>query len=445
MQHTPDQAPEHSSLRRQLGWRTGTLLVIASMIGTGVFTTTGILLESLDSPTTIIACWAVGGFLALTGALSYAELASALPSNGGEFLFLSRIYHPAVGFVAGAVSLIVGFAAPMAASAIAFSYYIERVFPGAPGTLLAILLIAGLSCLHAWRVDHGSRAQNLFTVGKVGMIIVFIGAGMWLIDDAYPLISNDRLTGSTLTSPDFAISLVLVSFAYTGWNASIYIAGEMQNPQHNLPLSLTVGTVSVTVLYVLLNIVFLAAGPLSELTGIVEVGHVAAVALFGESAARVFSAMIALGLISTIGAYIMTGPRVLEAMGEAYPRLRFLTGRRDQSGPLPAIILQATLALVMLLTASFEALLTYIGFTLSVFALLTIVGVIILRIREPELRRPYKVIAYPLTPLLAIGLLAWMIIHSISANPAVTIAGAATIAMGFILYCVVYQRHPQRD
>jgi len=442
MHSRPDDAQPHSHLRRRLGAWTGTLLIVASMIGTGVFTTTGILLAAFDSPTAVLACWAVGGLLALTGALSYAELATALPYNGGEFLFLSRIFHPAVGFVAGAASLIVGFAAPIAASAIAFSYYIGRVFPGAPGPLLAIALIAGLSFIHAWRVDAGSRFQNWFTSGKIMLIVLFVVAGLWQGDANLAFRAADGGLGTALSSPGFAVGLVLVSFAYTGWNASIYIAGELDNPGRTLPLSLIAGTVIVTVLYVLLNIVFLSAASTDELTGVVEIGHVAAVGLFGESAARLVSALIAVGLISTIGAFIMTGPRVLEAMGESFPRLGFLAGRRADRGPAPAIVLQAAIALAMVLTSSFEALLTYIGFTLSLFAMLTVIGLFVLRVREPDLPRPYRVWGYPVTPLLAIGLMGWMIGQTIMERPAVAGAGGLTVAMGLIVFGFVGRNSP---
>jgi len=445
MHSGPDDEQPDAPLPRRLGAWTGTLLVVASMIGTGVFTTSGILLAAFDSPTAVLACWAIGGLLALTGALSYAELAAALPHNGGEFLFLSRIFHPAVGFVAGAASLIVGFAAPIAASAIAFSYYIDRVFPGAPGPLLAIALIVGLSFIHAWRVDAGSRFQNGFTAGKIVLIVLFIAAGLWQGDTNLAFRATDSSLGATLSSAGFAVGLVLVSFAYTGWNASVYIAGELDNPQRSLPLSLTAGTLLVTVLYLLLNVVFLSAAPTAELTGVIEIGHVAAVGLFGESAARVLSALIAAGLISTIGAFIMTGPRVLEAMGAAFPRLGVLTGRRAGRGPAGPIVLQAAIALVMILTSSFEALLTYIGFTLSLFAMLTIIGLFVLRVREPDLPRPYRVWGYPVTPLLAIGLMGWMIWQSIMERPAVAGAGGLTVAAGIALFQFVGRAQPTRN
>lgn len=422
--------------RRKFGAWTGTLLIVASMIGTGVFTTTGLLLADIDSVAAVLACWAVGGLLALTGALSYAELATTLPDNGGEFLFLSRIFHPALGFAAGIVSLVVGFSAPIAAAAIAFSLYLERVVPGAPTMPLAIALIVGLSALHAWRVTVGGRFQVAITAAKVILIVALIVVGLWRADGGTLAPAPGAPFLATVLSPAFAVGLVLVSFAYTGWNASVYVAGELENPRRNIPLSLAAGTIIVTVLYVGLNVVFVTAAPVEQLAGVVEVGHVAAAGLFGEHGARWLSALIALGLVSTISAYVMSGPRVYEAMGEAYPRLAFLSGRGAQPnrGPVAAIVLQAAVSLAMLLTASFEGLLTYIGFTLSIFAALTVAGVIVLRIREPGLERPYRVWGYPVTPLLFIGLMIWMIWQAIALEPRVALAGLVTLVVAGVLY-----------
>jgi APA family basic amino acid/polyamine antiporter len=412
------------------------------MIGTGVFTTTGLLLADIPSVPAVLVAWLVGGLLALTGALSYAELATALPENGGEFLFLSRIYHPAVGFVAGVTSLIVGFSAPIAASALAFSFYLGRVFPGAPALALAVALVVGLSCLHAWHVTAGGRFQVVVTSAKVLLIAGLIGAGLVRVDLGSLAAPAATSLTDALMAPQFAVGLVLVSFAYTGWNACIYVAGELGNPRRNIPLALTAGTVVVTLLYVGLNLVFVAAAPPSDLAGVVEVGHVAAAALFGAPGGRALSALIAAGLVSSLSAFIMSGPRVYEAMGQAYPALRFLAGRGrgGNRGPIAAIVLQAVVALALLATASFEALLTYIGFTLSLSAALCVIGLFVLRIREPQLERPYRVTGYPVTPLVFIGLMLWMIWHAIGEAPRVALAGLATLLLAGVAYLLVRRR-----
>ncbi len=410
------------------------MLIIASMIGTGVFTTTGFMIADIESLPAVLICWFLGGVLALAGALSYAELAAAMPENGGEFLYLSRIYHPAVGFVAGSTSLVVGFAAPVAASAIAFSYYLGAIFPAAPKQTIAILLIMVLSVLHAFRVSIGSKFQNALTVGKVLLIVAFIAAGIWAGDPGRIFSDGSGNVSEAVFSPLFAVGLIFVSFAYSGWNACIYISGEIRQPERNIPISLFLGTAVVTLLYLGLNIVFLSAAPAEQLAGVAEVGHVAAVGLFGDGAARLFSAIIAIGLLSTIGAYIMTGPRVYEAMGRAYPRLQLFTGSGKDQGPVAAIILQAIVAIAMVSTAGLRALLTYVGLSLSLFVALAIAGVIILRLREPDLARPYRVWGYPVTPIVFVLLVCWMIVNTIFERPVEALASLLTLVTGLILY-----------
>lgn len=440
--------PGSGGAERRLGLLTATMLVVASMVGTGVFTTTGLLVRDIGSPAAVLTSWAVGGLAALCGALAYAELVAALPRNGGEYQLLSRIYHPGLGFVSGFTSLVVGFSAPIAASAIAFSDYLSRVLPGsvldsvlyeAPELGIRvqptpIALIVLLSALHALRVTLGGRVQDVLTVAKTGLIVALIAVGAPLGDPDYLASGADRGLGGALLSPAFAVGLIYVSFSYTGWNAATYVAGEVRDPRRTLPLALLTGTLLVTALYLGLNYVFLVGAPASALSGEVEVGHVAFSALFGAKAGRLLSAVIALGLLSTVGALIMTGARVYETMGEDYPRLRRLSRRGGNAGPARAIALQAGVALVMVVTASFDELLTYIGFTLSLFGALTVAGVFVLRKREPHLERPYRTWGYPVTPVVFIALMLWMIAHTIGQRPVVTFVGLGTLALGYGLY-----------
>jgi APA family basic amino acid/polyamine antiporter len=425
---------------RTLGPLTATMLVVASMVGTGVFTTTGFLVADIGSNPAVLACWALGGGLALAGALCYGELAAAMPHNGGEYLLLSRIYHPALGFVAGWISLIVGFSAPIAAAALAFSRYLAAVFPGIPELPISLGLIALLSGLHCLRLELGSGFQNAFTIGKTALILAFIVGGLWLGQPARCLEPGAVAFPEALMSSGFAVGLVYISFSYQGWNAALYIAGELKQPERWLPLSLVLGTAVVTVLYLGLNAVFLAATPAPEIAGQLEVGHIAASALFGPGAARLLSTVIAVGLVSTVGAYIMTGPRVYEAMGQRSPGLRFVTGRVRGGGPVRSILLQGAVAAIMVLTASFDALLTYTGFTLSGVAALAVLGVVVLRVREPGLHRPYRTWGYPLTPVAFVALMLWMMGHSVIERPVVALAGAGTVAVGFLLWWLLEGR-----
>ncbi|MBW2524614.1 MAG: amino acid permease [Deltaproteobacteria bacterium] len=441
----PQQAGAASSGRRRLSSTTATLLVVANMVGTGVFTTTGFLIRDLGSPSAVLLAWVVGGLLALCGALAYSELAAAIPKNGGEYAILSRVFHPAVGFVAGWISLVVGFSAPIAASALAFGQYFGAIVPGAHPMIAAVVLVVLLSVVHALHVTMGSGVQNAFTIAKVALILVLVVGGLALGDPARVTAASAEPLSAGVLSPAFAIGLIFISFAYSGWNGAAYLAGEVQRPARTLPLALIAGTGLVMLLFLGLNFVFLSSAPLAELSGVVEVGHVAAVNLFGPRAGTLLSGVIALALVSSVGAMIMAGPRVYEAMGEHSPRLRFLRYRTKGGGPAAAVVLQAVVALIMVATATFEVLLTYIGFTLSLMAGLTVLGVMWLRYREPDLHRPYRVWGYPFTPLAFVALSGWMILHALLERPIVALAGFVTLGSGAALYALLGGRTVTRD
>ncbi len=419
---------------RLIGPGTAVLAVVANMIGAGVFTTTGFLVRDIGSPSAILLAWGLGGLIALCGALSYAELVADISENGGEYRLLSRIYHPALGVCAGLVSLVAGFSAPIAASALAFGSYLHAIWAPASPALAGMVLIVIVSTLHALDVRAGGGVQNLFTVAKVLLIALFIGGGLLASDLGRLSAPTIAPLGESLLSPPFAVGLIFIAFAYSGWNAAAYLAGEVRNPTTNLPLALIAGTCLVAALYVGLNAVFLSSAPAAELAGKVEVGHVAATHLFGGRAGGLLSALIACALVSSVSAMTMVGSRVYEAMGTDF---RALAGLRRESrfgGPARAIALQSTLAIVMVLGASFESLLTYIGFLLSLSAALTVAGVIVLRRREPERSRPYRAFGYPWTPIVFILFSAWMICHALAARPVQALAGLATIACGLGLY-----------
>lgn len=416
---------------RRLGPATATLLVAANMIGSGVFTTTGLLLRDLGSPIKVLLVWLVGGVVALAGALTYGELAAAYPSNGGEYRLLSELYHPSVGFIAGWLSLVVGFAAPIAASALGAGYYVHALLPAISQRVSAAAIVVLLALLHASHVTWGARVQNLVTLGKGLLIVGFVVATLWVAPNgALPRLTA-RVGGSSPGS--LAIALVFVSFAYSGWNGAAYVAGEVRNPKRNLPVSLGIGTAMVLVLYVGLNTAFLVSAPLEQLSGVVEVGHVAAASLFGERIAAALATLIALALVSSISAMTMVGPRVYEAMGNDYPALRFLRIRSGSGGPGVSIALQTTLALVMLVTVSFDALLVYVGFTLSLVTLLTVLGVFIHR-RRQRTDAGYRTWGYPVTPLLFAGFTLWMVVFSVSQRPVESLVGIATILLGLAFY-----------
>lgn len=414
------------------------MLVVASTIGTGVFTTSGLLLADLGSARAVMLAWALGGALAICGALAYGELTAALPENGGEYALLSRIYHPAVGFVSGWLSLIVGFSAPMAAAAIAFGAYLAPWVPGVDPRVWSLLLILALSSVHAIGVRGGARVQDVITALQLATVALVALCGLALGDPAAAL---SRGAGPSITAlargGELAVGLVWVSFSYTGWNAAAYVAGEVREPGRTLPRALLGGTTLVSLLYLALNAALLASAPPDVLAGEVDVAQVAARHLVGEGGARAVGAVVALGLATTVGAIAMTGPRVYERMGEDHPRLAILTASRRGRGPVRAILLQTLVALALAASATFEALLTYIGFTLALSTALTLAGVFVLRAREPELARPYRAWGHPFTTGLAIALSLWMVVHTLFARPLSALVGLATIALGVLLHAAI--------
>lgn len=428
------QPTPNSSPTRRISAFTGTLLVVASMVGTGVFTTTGFLVRDLGSPGAVLVAWGFGGVLAAAGALAYAELSAALPDNGGEYYLLGRIYHPAVGFVAGWVSFVVGFSAPMAAAAVAFGQYAHNLLPAVPPRALALGLVVSLGLVHLTKLAWSSWVQNVATLLDVVLILAFV-LGAARHSERLSLAEPERSIDAAVLSSDFAVALVYISFAYSGWNAAVYVAGEVRDPARSLPRCLVWGTCTVVVLYLALNSVFVSAAPLAALSGVLDVGNVAAAHLFGESAARLVSALVAVGLFTTVSALLMTGPRVYEAMGRDYPRLAWLSPARGKNhAPARSVLLQVVVAVLMVLSMTFDLLIATIGLCLMLSSALTIIGVFVLRVRAPDLARPYRTWGYPVTLVAPLVLTMWACVHAAWQRPVAALVSVATLTLGYGLY-----------
>jgi APA family basic amino acid/polyamine antiporter len=415
---------------------TATAVVVANMIGTGVFTSLGFQVGPLPSGFVIMMLWIVGGVCAFCGAVCYGELAAAMPRSGGEYHYLTQIFSPAAGFLAGWLSATVGFAAPIALAAMAFGKYFTGALPWAHAEVLSHGIVIATLLVHLIGVNVGAKFQNVATWMKVLLIVVFIAAGL-LMPNPQPVsflpVVGD---GERLMSPDFAVSLVFVMYAYTGWNAVTYIVGEVKNPARNLPLAVAIGTLIVAVLYVGLNGVFLLAAPMSELAGKVDVGHTAADHIFGAEGGHIMALLISGGLISAISAMTWVGPRVMMAMGEDVKLLAPL-GKKSASGvPWVAMIVQTAIVLALLHSGKFEKVLTYVQFSLTLCSFITVLGVMVLRRTRPDLPRPYRAWGYPVTPLLFMGVSLWMMWHILRSNPVESLAGLGTILLGLIIFLI---------
>lgn len=297
------------------------------MIGIGVFTSLGFQLAAIPSGFSILMLWIVGGAAALCGALAYAELAVAFPRSGGEYNFLSRIYHPALGFMAGWISATVGFAAPVALAAMAFGEYFAGVVPGAPPLFVGLAVAWAVTLILLSGAKLSTTFQNVSTLIKVALIAVFIIAG-FSVAEPQPIsfLPQPGDIGHILSAP-FAVSLVFVMYSYSGWNAATYIAGDVRTPERSIPVAMLVATLIVVLLYVLLNAVFLYTTPMAAMTGQLNVAQVAGEHIFGATGGRIVAGLICVGLVSAISAMMWIGPRVTVAMGEDFPLLSLFSQR----------------------------------------------------------------------------------------------------------------------
>jgi basic amino acid/polyamine antiporter, APA family len=428
------------STRRLLTLTPASSIVISSMIGTGIFTTTGLMVAMGAGGGDILLAWLLGGIVALCGALCYGEIGANLPGSGGEYYYLSRLLHPSLGVISGWVSLVVGFAAPIAASAMAMHLYVARIVPGWPVRSMAVLTILLLSILHSFDVRLGGRVQSGLIAVQVILLLGFIVGA--LLRSSQSAGSFTQFNPSFWSSSAFAVVLIFVSFAYSGWNAAAYVGGEIRNPERTLPRSLLLGTGIVSVLYVLVNASYLSAVPLAELSGVKEVAHVAGQRLWGTTGGDLVSALIALTLISPVSAYVMIGPRVLEAMSSDGFMPRSFSKLNRRNVPSTAVFVQAALAAVIAVTSSFGPLLIYIGFTLTIFAALTVLSLFRLR-RQAGIKR--ICVGYPVTPLIFLAFALWATVWSVRSQPVPTLAALATLLLAYAVHAVTTKRNNRVD
>lgn len=418
----------------------GIMLVIANMVGTGVFTSLGYQVGPVPSSAAILLMWAVGGVVSLCGALCYAELATSLRASGGEYLFLSRIFHPGIGFLSGWVSMLVGFAGAVSAVALAIGEYAE-VMLAWPAQITALVAIALVTVIHLSGIRVGGLAQNMLTGFKLSLIVFFCAAPLFVDAEIRNPLLLESSDWSVVFSSGWAVSLVFVIYAYSGWNASAYIAGNLENPGRNLPRSLVLGTLVVTGIYLLLNGMFLSVATHAELKNQNDVGNVVAVLLFGETTGRVFSLIFSVALLSTLSAMTIAGPRVGEAMGNDYRMLGFFSELNRYGMPWKAIVLQSGWAMLLVLVSSFKEIIQYISVSLSWFTLLSVVGIFVLRRRQPQMDGAFRIPLFPVPALVFIGVTSGMIVYVTIEDPWIILYSLLTIAAGFGVYLLADRKN----
>ncbi len=427
-------------------------IVVANMIGAGIFTTTGFQAEALGSPGVIYGLWLVGGLLALCGALAYGELGAALPRAGGEYVYLREAFGGTFAFMSAIVSLTAGFSAPIASALKAFARYLSHFFPAladdpaligglTAGDAIAVALVWVLVAIHTRGIRAGLGFNDWITLAKVaGIVGLLLAAAAVGKGDPAGLVRSApafaALEGPALFAA-FGTSLIFVMFCYSGWNAAAYLGGEIREPQRNLPRALLLGTGFVMVLYLGLNAVYFYGATVEELSGVVEVGLVASRGLFGGPGVSATTVVLGVSLLASASAMTIAGPRVYYALGRDYPPLGFLASTRAGAGtPTLSLLLQGAVTTAIILAGRVDQIQQYAGFTLSAFSSLAVASVIVLRFRRPDLPRPFRTWGYPVTPLLYVGMSLWIMYWAFQGRPVESGLGLLTVAAGGLLYLV---------
>lgn len=428
------------SPKKKIGWISAGAIVVANMIGIGVFTTLGLQLDMLSNTWTILSLWVIGGVIALLGAFSYAELGTKFPKSGGEYHFLSKIYHPFLGYLSGWVSLTVGFATSIALSAMAMGAYLKHMLPFS-SLWIALLSIILLSLVHSFSIRQSSFFQNIFTLLKILFIAFLIFSGFFLTSDsnAFDFTTTWRVE---VFSPAYAVALVYVMHAFSGWNAAAYIVDEIDSPKRNLPLALIGGTLLVSILFIFLQMAFLNQVPFSGLAGKIEIGQIVAEKMFGNGGGSVVGGLIALMLVANISAMIWVGPRVTRAMADKYMIWQYFAKDNKSGIPVRAIWLQAFISILMVVTSSFEQILTYSGFILQLFTTLTVAGVIVARVKGLG-KEGYKSPAYPWLQIIFLGFSLWALVYLFYAKPYESMLGLVNLIAGALSFAL--DRHQKRS
>ncbi len=440
------------SPRRELTAASSTILVVSNTIGAGIFTTSGFLAGDLGRPWLVLAIWMAGGAIALAGCLSYAEMGVNLPRSGAEYAYLREAWGPTWGFLSGWVSFFAGFSAPIAAGALAVSEYLGATFPmlasQAPqpavwgllhvdrARLVSVALIAILALVNVRGVAVAARLQNGLTAITLGVIGAFLALGFTAGRGDWGHFGMDAArTSSHGLASQFAVSLIFVMFAYSGWNAAAYVAEEILMPERILPRVLLMGTGLVAFCYLALNVAYIYALPLESLEGVLAVGAATAKAMFGSRVGTLFAGMLTLALLSSVSAMSVVGPRVYYAMAQdgCFPRGAARLHPRWQT-PFRAIMYQALLSSILVLTGTFEALVYYIGFALILFAALAVAGLWRLR-QRPGWRRLAAVSwCYPAIPAIFVSTSLWMLSWTLVERPHEATWGLLTVACGGAIY-----------
>ena len=432
--------------KRTINLRSAIGIVIANMIGSGVFITSGIIAGKLPGPLWVLSFWLIGGAIALLGALCYSELATRMPEAGGEYIYLSKLFHPLFGFLAGWTSFIVGFSAPIAGSALGFSEYIfsglniENIYSQELVIILkkvlAVVIVLLFTILHYRGIKTGIFVQNILVLIKIIVIIGLVLAGFILYEQNFSYLSEDfRVSSNDIA---FGTAMMLIMFSYSGWNAVSYIAGEIKNPKRNIPFSLILGTLIVTVFYIVLNLLILVSLPFNDVQGVIAVFEKVFVNIFGEFTGNSLSIILGIFLVSSLSAFIIIGPRIYYAMAKDRLFFKFASQIHPVfEVPSRSIAIQGSLAIIFVIFSSIEQLFVYLYYALNLFPMMAVLGIFIARKRGIGDETSVNVIGYPIVPALFIIFSFYLAIIAFIDRPIESIAAIATILFGIPCYFIL--------
>ena len=419
------------NLKNKIGWKTATAIVISNMIGTGVFTTLGFQVVELQNTITIFLLWFIGGVLALFGAFCYAELGTFFKGNGGDYIYLSKTYHPLLGYLSSWISLVIGFSSPVSLAALAMAKYLS-VFQGNFGTYFAIVVILLVALALSFSISISGKFHNFFTFIKVSFVVVLIIIGVLLSQN--PIHTSLNFGNSweqEILLPAFATSLVFVTYAYTGWNSASYIAGEIDKPQKNLPKSLIIGTVFVTFCYVFINYIMLKHAPIEALKGKEDIMGIAANYMFGSTFGKIVNVFIALQLVATISGYLWVGSRITQATASENKLWSFLAVKNKKNIPVRAIFAHAIIAIIIISTGSFKQIFLYTAFVLQLLSTLAISTAFFLKKSDRKLFKSNLFYVFPTIFVLFSG---YILYFTFINNPKESIIGLVIVIIGILLY-----------
>lgn len=448
-----NQVSQHPvSLTRNLSGFDSITLIVGNMIGIGIFTTTGYIADYIHSPAFLFLVWILGGLYAFCGALTYAELSTRFPFAGGDYHYLKHAYHPVAGFMFGWSAFAVTYTGSIATIAVGFASYFLNLFPESVRVwkiflpwvnipvgsekIVALFSVALITFVNSRGLRKGAVLQNWLTGLGVaillGMVIGGFASGKGDGSHFSPFLpqSVDARSLSLL-----GVALVGVVFTYSGWTTIVYIAGEVKNPRRNLPFSLAFSVILVLVLYLLVNAVYLYALPLTKMIDVVDIGYRTLYQLLGKNAGLLFSVLIMLVVLSTLNSTILSGARIYFAMAKE-GRFFQSAGKLHSRWRVPAnsLWMQALWATVLILSGSFNQLLTYTVFIMVVFSVLSGVGIFVLRKKEGLPPEIYRAWGYPLAPLLYLIISLWIMLNTLYHRPVESLAGVAIVLLGIPFY-----------